>query len=153
MVPSATRRPCARHCSAVLSTSMSTLSMCELDCNSAAFAVGAAADAQAAAMRGRDLTDDGEAQAAARARRSGRPVKALKHPLALRRRNARPIVFDLDEGRGFALAPRQHAGAHRDVGATASVFERVVYEIAERFAQQEHVALHLRRLELETEID
>src|SRR5438477_9451207 len=65
MVPSATRRPCERHSSAVLSTSMSTLSMCELDCNSAPFAVGAGTDAQAAAVGGRDLTDDGEAQAAA----------------------------------------------------------------------------------------
>jgi len=74
--------------------------MCELDCNSAPFTVGAGTDAQAAAVSGGDLTDDGEPEAAARTGRSRRPVKALEHPLALGGRNARPIVFDFDERRG-----------------------------------------------------
>src|SRR3989441_7810284 len=76
MVPSATRRPCLRHASAVRRTSISTLSMGKCYRNSAAAAAHAMADFERRTVAGHDLAHDGEAQAAAGARGAGHAVEA-----------------------------------------------------------------------------
>src|SRR5207237_157706 len=111
-VPSAARWPLLRHCSAVRRTSISTLSMRKCYRNAAALGRRALGDSNRRAVTGGDLAHDGEAEAAARAGRAGHAVEALEHALALRRRNARTVVLDLDEGVGAAPA-----GAHRDAPA------------------------------------
>src|SRR5688572_17976681 len=76
MVPSATARPLLRHASAVLSTSISTLSMRKCYPNPAASdrCIG---DCKVRAVTGGDLAHDSEAETAAGAGRARRAVEAL----------------------------------------------------------------------------
>src|SRR5687768_4076643 len=147
MVPSATLRPLRRHSSAVRRTSISTLSMRKCYLNSAA-ARGAIGDGDARGVTRGDLAHDGEPEPAAGARRSRHAVEALEHAVALLRRDAGPIVFDLEER--VPIAP---AGAHGHAAAARRVLERVVHQVRQRLAQEENVAVHRRRLELEAKID
>src|SRR6266850_7215610 len=140
MVPSATRRPSLRQASALRSTSISMLSMGKFYLNPAAFPARARADLERRAVRGRDLAHDGEPKPAARACGARHAVEALDHALALAGGNSGSIVFDFDErppfpvpGNGFA-----RSRPHRDAAAAGQVFERVVDQVAERLAEQEH---------------
>src|SRR5439155_17359645 len=148
IVPSATRRPCLRQLSALRSTSISTLSMRKSYLNSAALSERAITDFHACAVRERDLAHDGKAEAAAGAAGAGNAIKALDHAAALERGNPRAIVLDFHERRAIA-----QAGAHRDVAARWHVFERVVREVRDRFAQQQRVAVDRRRVEPEAQVD
>src|SRR6266581_6572988 len=144
MVPSATRRPALRQSSAVRRTSISTLSMGEFYLNPAARPARAFADLQRGAVRRRDFAHDGEPQAAAGARGAPHAVEPLHDALALTGRNAGAVIFDLDERQPFAsaFATRARSRTHRDVAAARQILERVVHQVTERFAQQEHVAMH-----------
>src|SRR6185503_18660384 len=147
MVPSATLWPPLRHCSAVRSTSISTLSMGKCYPNSAA-ASRAVLDGNACGVTRSDLAHDGEAQSAARSRRAGNAVEALEDAAALRRRNSRAVVLDFEER--VAIAP---SGAHGDASAARRILDRVVDQVGERFAQEEGIAFDRRGLELEAEVD
>src|SRR3989442_5159753 len=148
MVPSAARWPLLRHCSAVRSTSISTLSMRKCYRNPATFRPCSICNGNRRAMPRGDLAHDGEAETAAGAGSSGYAVEALEHALALRVGNARTVVLNLGEGAGAAPT-----GAHGDAPAALRVFDRVVHEVGERLAQQERIALHRRPVELEAEVD
>src|SRR5688572_18817816 len=147
MVPSATLWPSFLHFSAVRRTSISTLSMRKCYRNPAP-SRGGIRDRNARAVTTCNFAHDCQAQAAAGARRPRHAVKALQHAPALCGRDAGPVILDFDES--GALAP---AGAHRDAGTALRILERVVHEVGKRLAQQERIALDLRRLELETKID
>src|SRR5688500_20171939 len=103
MVPSATLWPSARHFSAERRTSISTLSMRKCYPNSAP-ASGAIGDGDGRAVARRDFAHDGEAEAAAGARRAGHAIEALEHPLALLPRDAWAVVLDLQERGSIAPA-------------------------------------------------
>src|SRR5688572_28747543 len=147
MVPSATLRPLLRQASAVRRTSISTLSMRKCYPNSAA-ATRAILDGNARCVTRRDLAHDGEAKPASRARRAGHAVEALEHVAALLRGNSRAVVLDFEERVAIASA-----GAHGDAPAARRILDRVMDQVGERFAQEERIALHRRRLELEAEVD
>src|SRR5256885_13257067 len=100
IVPSAARCPALRHCSAVRSTSISTLSMGKCYLNPAAFSALRFGDLHHRAVRGRNLPDDGEAKAAARPGGARHAVEALEHARPLGGRDAGPVVLDLDERPG-----------------------------------------------------
>src|SRR5688572_15047436 len=102
---------------------------------------GAIGDGDGRAVARRDFAHDGEAEAAAGARRAGHAIEALEHPLALLPRDAWAVVLDLQE-RG-SIAP---AGAHRDAPAALRIFKRVVHQVRERLAQQKGVTVEARRL-------
>src|SRR6476659_9621365 len=148
MVPSATRWPLVRQASAVRRTSMSTLSMRKCYRNAAAAIAGAIGNNNVRAMASRDLAHDREAKAAARARRSRHAVAPLEHALALRVGNTGAVVLDFDHRLSVATP-----GAHGDAAAAVRALDRVVHEVGEGFAQQERVARHAHRLELEAEVD
>src|SRR5438270_3178579 len=148
MVPSATRRPCLRHASAVRRTSISTLSMGKCYRNSAAVAAHAVADFERRAVAGRDLAHDGEAQPAAGARGAGHAVEAFQNALALLGRDARAVILDFHE-----RPPVARPGAHGNVAAARRVFDRVVDQVAERLAQEERVSADARRREFEAEVE
>src|SRR2546421_8782400 len=120
MVPSATRRPCSRHASAVRRTSISTLSMGKCYRNSAAATAHAMADFERRTVAGRDLAHDGEAQAAAGARGAWHAVEAFQDALALLERDARAVILDLHE-----RPPVARPGAHGYVAAARHVLDRV----------------------------
>ena len=98
-------------------------------------------------MRQRDLAHDGQAQAAAGARGPRQPVEPLQHALALGHRDARAVVLDFEEG-----AHTARAGAHRDVPARLRVLDRVADQVDEQLAQQERVAAHPGRGNIEPEV-
>src|SRR4051812_27082967 len=135
MVPSAARRPCLRHSSAVRSTSISTLSMRKCYRNAATAAACTMVDSNARAMAGRDLAHDGKAEPASCTRRTRHAIETLEHALALMQRNARAVVFDLEKRMRVALA-----GPHRDVAAALRILERVVHQVRQRFAQEKCIA-------------
>src|SRR5437773_2781179 len=124
IVPSATRWPLLRHCSAVRSTSISTLSMRKCYRNAAALIAGSLRNNNVRAMAGGDLAHDGEAQAAAGTRGAGHAIEALEHALALGGRNARTVVLHLDVRLAGAAS-----GAHRHVTAALRILDRVVHEV------------------------
>src|SRR2546428_2379199 len=146
MVPSATRRPCLRHASAVRRTSISTLSMWKFYRNSAAAAANAMADFERRTVAGRDLAHDGEAQAAAGARGAGHAVEAFQDAPALLGRDARAVILDLHD-----RPPVPRPGAHRNVAAARHVLDRVVDQVADALAQEEGVSANARRRALEPE--
>ena len=91
----------------------------------------------AGAVAGGDLAHDGEAQAAAGARRARHAVEALEHALALRAagcpgRRPRPR-----RRRGRCAAPVRTVTRPPRV----RILDRVVHQVGERLAQQEGVAL------------
>src|SRR5438132_7138332 len=130
MVPSATRRPCLRHASAVRRTSISTLSMGKCYRNSAAAAAHAMADFERRTVAGHDLAHDGEAQAAAGARGARHAVEAFQDALALLGRDARAVILDLHE-----RPPVARPGAPGYVAAARPVLDRCVDQVAARRAQ------------------
>ena len=81
-------------------------------------------------MQQRDLSDDGEPEAAAGDVGTGDAIEAFEHALAFRRRNARAVVADADYGVAFGF--RQF---DIDTPAGRGVAQRVVDEIAEQHAQ------------------
>src|SRR5688500_2866533 len=155
MVPRATRRPLLRQASALFRTSTSTLSMGKCYRNPQAAArrklafgrAGALAELERRPVAGGDVAHDGEAEAAAGARRARHAVEALERSGVLPGRDARAVVLYFDK-RMLAAFP----GAHRDVPAALGVLQRVVHQVGERLAQQEGVAAHRRRLELEAQV-
>src|SRR3954466_6184767 len=116
--------------------------------NAAALIARAVRNNNIRAMAGGDLAHDGEAEAAAGTGGSRHAVEALEHPLALGRRNTGAVVLHFDYRLAFP-AP----GAHGHTAAALRGLDGVVHEVRERLAQQELVALHAHRLELEAEID
>src|SRR5258708_23354211 len=129
MVPSATRRSCLRHASAVRRTSISTLSMGKCYRNSAAVAAHAVADFERRAVAGRDLAHDGEAQPAAGARGAGHAIEAVQNALALLGRDARAVILDFDE-----RTPVARPGARGTVAAARRVLARAVDQVPARRA-------------------
>src|SRR5690349_11098184 len=128
IVPSAARWPLFRQSSAVRSTSMSTLSMRKCYRNATAliarFGRRCLGDSNARAMAGRDFPHDGEAQSTARTRRAGHAIETLEYAVALRSRNAGPVVFHLEECVAVGAS-----GAHRDMAAAVRIVDRVVHEV------------------------
>src|SRR4051812_48342623 len=148
IVPSATRRPSLRQPSAERSTSISTLSMRKCYRNAAPFGARAFAQLDVRAVADRDLPHDGKAEAAAGARSAWRAVETLEYAASLKGRNARPVVFNLNERMVIA-----RAGAHRHAAAAVGIFDRVVHQVGECFTQEKRVTLERRRLELEAQVD
>ncbi|MNR54214.1 hypothetical protein D3C85_1743600 [compost metagenome] len=80
-------------------------------------------------MRVRDLAHDGQPQARAASRGSGRPVEGLEDAIALFSRNPWPVVFHCQRRR---VGPNDQ----RDAARLIAVAQRVVDQVAQQFRQQ-----------------
>ncbi len=94
-------------------------------------------------MRCRNFPHNRQAKPAAGAGGAVDAVEAFQHLLALRRRNAGPVVFNLKERMVIA-----RTRPHGDAAARGRVFQRVVDQVAERLAQQQRVPRNLHVVQL-----
>jgi hypothetical protein len=83
-----------------------------------------------AAMHGRHLLDDGQAQAAAGNVGAGQALETLEHPVPLASRNAGPGVANRQDG--FS---RGRAQFHVDASARRGIAQGVVEQVAQHHAQ------------------
>ena len=102
-------------------------------------------------MRTGNFVRNGKPQSRAFACSSGRPVKPLQHLGVLVRRDARAIVLDF-QIRAQHSAHRAAAAADGDSAAGRGIFDGVVDEIGEQFAQQPVVACGMHGLRLQAQI-
>ena len=99
-------------------------------------------------VHARDFVDDGEAEPATAAGRSGHAIETLKDMRTVGLGNTRAVILNLQESATFATP-----ATHGDATAHRRVVQGIVDQVGEQLAQQPGAAVNAYRLGFRAEID